>query len=214
MLTTLEDTSLPAESSPACESATCMTQMRRQELTNLLLTEKNYFLRLANVILRNEHDAEDVVHTSFCAAWKAVGSFRGDSSMKTWFSRVVSNHAITCLRKRNTGRLVFFEDNPEYLHSVEQKLSSMVEDPEKIFVREEALGLVNKHVRSLPAETRLVLMLHFSDHCSIEKIAEMRGKSSSAVSAHLQRGKALLRKRVRKVSAHRMVVHVRHEASS
>ena len=214
MLTTLEDPSLPAESSPVCEDATHTTQVRRHELTNLILKEKNYFVRLANAILRNEHDAEDVVHTSFCAAWKAAGSFRGDSAMKTWFSRVVSNHAITCLRKRNTGRLVFFEDNPDYLHSVEQKLSSVVEDPEKLVFRKEVLGLVNKHLGYLPTETRIVFMLHFSDHCSIEKIAKMRGKSPSAVSAHLQRGKALLRKRVRKVSSHRMVVPARHNASS
>ncbi len=202
MLTTLEAPSLPAQSSLPCGNTNHMTQVRRHELTNLILKEKNYFVRMANAILRNEHDAEDVVHTSFCAAWKAAPSFRGESSIKTWFSRIVSNHALECLRKRRTGTLVFFEDNPDYLHSVEQKLSSVVEDPEKIVVRKQALGLVSKHLRYLPTETRIVFMLHFSDQCSVEKIAEMRGKSSGAVSAHLQRGKALLRKRVRKARAH------------
>jgi RNA polymerase sigma-70 factor (ECF subfamily) len=181
-----------------------VVHLRRHELTSLMLTEMKYFLRVANSILRNEADAEDVVHSSFCAAWKAVATFRGESTLKTWFSRIVTNNALLALKKRNKNKVVFIEDNPEYLHTYERNCSSVVEDPERIMARQQALGLIYKHVEHLPTETRIVWMLYFSRDCSIEQIAELRGKTCRAVSAHLQRGKALLRRSVHKVPARRM----------
>jgi RNA polymerase sigma-70 factor (ECF subfamily) len=121
--------------------------------------------------------------------------------LKTWFTRIVRNTALMALRSGRTSRTVFFEDNPEYMQAFELKTSSQVEDPEQIAVRQEKLNLVEHHIESLPKETRIVLMLHFSRDCSIETIAQMRGKSRPSVVAHLHRGKALLRKKVRRMSS-------------
>ncbi len=174
---------------------------RRHELTTLVITEKNAFLRAATSILRNSTDAEDVVHSAFCSAWKAIGSFRGDSALKTWFTRIVTNTALMALRKGRTNRTVFLEDNPEYLQAFERSTCSRVDDPERIAVRQETLRLVERHIESLPQETRIVIKLHFSRDCDIETIARMRGKTRPSVVAHLHRGKALLRKKVRRTPA-------------
>ena len=57
------------------EDADLTLQLRRNELTDLVVREKNHFLRIAVSILRDRAEAEDVVHTAFCAAWKAMGGF-------------------------------------------------------------------------------------------------------------------------------------------
>ena len=46
-----------------------------------------------------------------------------------------------------------------------------------------------------------MVTLHFFNDCSLQQIAELRGKSSSSVKAHLHRGKALLRKSICKVTS-------------
>jgi RNA polymerase sigma-70 factor (ECF subfamily) len=181
------------------------TAQRRHELTALLLAEKNYFLRNANSIVRNAADAEDVVHSAFCSAWKALPAFRGDSSLKTWFTRIVANTALMSLRSGRTHRTVFFEDNPDYMQSFELKSSSKVENPEQIVARRERLGLVKHHIESLPRETRIVMTLHFSRDCDIDTIVQMRRKSRPSVVAHLHRGKAILRKKVKQTSASRLM---------
>ena len=168
-------------------------QLRRKELTDLVVKDKNHFLRIAFSILRDRAEAEDVVHTAFCAAWMAMGRFRGESSVKTWFTRIVANRAILALRKLRRKTTVFLEDSPEYLHSFEQSFSSAVEDPEKIAVRSEELSLIRKHMQNLPAEPRIMIRLHFFNDYSFQQIAELRGKSSPSVKAHLHRGKAMLR---------------------
>jgi RNA polymerase sigma-70 factor (ECF subfamily) len=196
LLTLVEPTAACLPSSPVCEDTDLTVKLRRHELTDLVVREKNHFLRIAGSILRNNADAEDVVHSSFCAAWKAIAAFREESSMKTWFSRIVSNHALLALRKMRRKTVLFLEDNPEYLHSFEQNFSFKVEDPEKLALRREVLQLIPRHMEYLPTETRVMVTLFFSDDFSLQQIAELRGKSCSSVKAHLHRGKALLRKSI------------------
>ena len=198
---------------PFSPSAAEMAQQRRRELTDLFLTQKYYFLRIANLILQNEADAEDVIHNSFCAAWKSIATFRGDSAMKTWFSRIVTNHAIVFLRKKKARQLVSIEENAEYFQAVDQTFKPVVGNPEKIVMRQEMLRVAIKQIRFLPIETRIVFRLHFCDERSVAEIAKMRGKSALAVTAHLQRGKAILRRRVRKVPAQRIALQRQRTAS-
>ncbi len=206
MLTPVESTVVCVPSSLACEDTDSTVQLRRHELTDLVVREKSYFLRIAVSILHSKPDAEDVVHSSFCAAWKMIAVFRGESSIKTWLSRIVANHALTALKKMRRKTVLFLEDNPQYLRSFEQNSSFAVGNPEKTIVRRELLQLIRKHIEYLPAETRTMVALYCSDDLSIQQIAELRGKSCSSVKAHLHRGKALLRKsictaKVRKVVA-------------
>jgi RNA polymerase sigma-70 factor, ECF subfamily len=194
MLTQVETDTVCLPSSPMREETDQTVQIHRNELTNLVVTEKNHFLRIATSILRDQAEAEDVVHTSFCAAWMAMGQFRGDSSMKTWFTRIVRNRALIALRKLRRKKTVFLEDSPEYQHSFEQSFSFTVENPEKIALRREALRLIHKHMEELPRETRILVALYLANDCSIQQVAKLRGKSCPSVKAHLHRGKLLLRK--------------------
>lgn len=170
---------------------------RRDRLTMLVLTEKKIFLRLASSILHSSADAEDAVHTAFCSAWKAIGDFRGESSLKTWFSRIVFNTALIELRKRRCHQTVFLEDHPEYLHDFELHTSPMIEDPERVAVRREALQMIQHQLKSLPAETRTIVTMHFIGDYSIDAIVKLRKRSRSSVVSHLHRGKVLLRKRIK-----------------
>jgi RNA polymerase sigma-70 factor, ECF subfamily len=194
MLTQVETHTVCLPTFPMREDADQTLQSRRNELTDLVTNEKNHFLRIATSILRDRADAEDVVHTSFCAAWVAMGQFRGDSSMKTWFTRIVTNRALIALRKLRRKTTVFLEDSPEYLRSFEQSSSFTVDNPEKIALRREALRLIHKHMEELPTETRILVALYLANDCSIQQVAKLRGKSCPSVKAHLHRGKLLLRK--------------------
>jgi RNA polymerase sigma-70 factor, ECF subfamily len=191
-------------SSPACDSpaAACPDHLilRRHELTSLVLAEKPTFLRVASSILRNPADAEDILHTAFCSAWKALGNFRGESTLKTWFSRIVSNTALMALRKSRPRQTVYLEDNPEYLEAFESSTSFVAGDPEKLAIRNEVLQQIERSLARLPGETRIILAMHFGRDCSIETITRLRKRSRSSVVSHLHRGKALLRKQIARPS--------------
>ena len=51
--------------------------------------------RAALAALRVREDAEEVAQDAFIRAWRSLGSFRGDSSFRTWILRIVWNRAIS-----------------------------------------------------------------------------------------------------------------------
>ena len=59
--------------------------------------------RIARSILRNDNEAEDVVQEAYVNAFTHLGSFRGDSSLATWLSRITMNEALGRLRRQRTA---------------------------------------------------------------------------------------------------------------
>lgn len=57
-------------------------------------------LRTAFRILRSKEDAEDAVQAAYLAAFKALNKFRGESSFKTWITRIVVNCCLMQLREQ------------------------------------------------------------------------------------------------------------------
>src|SRR5690242_12581599 len=67
-------------------------------------------LRTAHRILRSKEDSEDAVQTAYCAAYQNFHTFRGESSFKTWITRIVVNCCLMHLRERRARRHVAFDD--------------------------------------------------------------------------------------------------------
>ena len=55
--------------------------------------------RIARSILRNDSEAEDVVQEAYVNAFTHLDSFRGESSLATWLSRITMNEALGRLRR-------------------------------------------------------------------------------------------------------------------
>ena len=64
--------------------------------------------RFAYTYTRDHHDAEDVLNESLLKAWKSIGSLRDEKNMRAWFYKIISNTALTYLKKQ--GSLITMED--------------------------------------------------------------------------------------------------------
>ena len=56
--------------------------------------------RLARATLGNEADAEEALQDAYLNAFRAIGRFRGESSLATWLSRVVLHECLERLRRQ------------------------------------------------------------------------------------------------------------------
>src|SRR6516165_2679627 len=56
--------------------------------------------RLARGFLGDDVEAEEAVHDGYVNAFTHLDGFRGGSSLSTWLARIVSNEALTRLRRR------------------------------------------------------------------------------------------------------------------
>ena len=61
----------------------------------LVARHQGAVFRAALAALRVREDAEEVAQDAFVRAWRSLGSFRGDSSFRTWILRIAWNRAIS-----------------------------------------------------------------------------------------------------------------------
>lgn len=65
----------------------------------LIDRHKRTLLRTARAILRDDAEAEDAVQEAFLRAYRALGTFRGESKLSTWLVRITMNEALMRLRR-------------------------------------------------------------------------------------------------------------------
>jgi RNA polymerase sigma-70 factor (ECF subfamily) len=74
-----------------------------QAFAELLERHHGALVRLANTFVRDRAVAEEVVQETWLAVIKGLGNFRGESSLKTWIFRILTNRAKTrAVRERRT----------------------------------------------------------------------------------------------------------------
>src|SRR6188508_722654 len=66
----------------------------------LVLRYQHKVIKLVARLLRDQTEAEDVAQEAFVKAYRALGSFRGDSAFYTWLYRIAVNTARNAIASR------------------------------------------------------------------------------------------------------------------
>ena len=153
---------------------------RDQTIERLIIQYQTPLLRLCYVQLHDRALAEDAVQETFLKAFRGFSQFRGDSSEKTWLTKIAVNTCRDFQRGgwfRHTDRSV----TPEML-PVAADTRPDAEDYD--------LSLA---VMKLPRKLREVILLYYYQDLGTEEIAEILGIVQSSVSSRLKRGREKLR---------------------
>jgi RNA polymerase sigma-70 factor (ECF subfamily) len=67
----------------------------------LVLKYQNRIIQLIVRYVRDPHEAQDIAQETFIKAYRAMGSFRGDSAFYTWIYRIAINTAKNHLAARS-----------------------------------------------------------------------------------------------------------------
>jgi len=175
-----------------------LVRARRGEETALraVVQQNNRRLfRLARSILRDEHEAEDVVQESYVRAFSHLSEFRGESTLATWLTRITLNEAYGRLRRRRTSVNV---ENIESAGGGEAQiipfpLWSSQADPERSMAQQQINRILERAIDALPEPFRLVLVARLVEDMSIEETAELLGLRPQTVKTRLHRARAMLR---------------------
>ena len=154
--------------------------------------------RLARGILRNDSEAEDVVQEAYVRAFTHLESFRGDSSLSTWLSRIAMNEALGRLRRRRPA--VELDSLPQGALETEiiQFPLSAAADPEKSMAQREIQAVVEHAIDELPEPFRLVFITRVIEGMNVEETAEILSLRPETVKSRLHRARNMLRDIVEK----------------
>jgi len=146
--------------------------------------------RIARSVLRDDADAEDALQESYLAAYRAIGAFRGESSLATWLSRLVLNHCLARRRKdRRRDHIAPVVHDSEAVEAIEADF----ETPDRSMVRSELRALLQKKVDELPDAFRTVFVLRCVEELSVEETAELLAIPEATVRSRHFRARSLLR---------------------
>ena len=126
---------------------------------------------VALAVLGRPSDAEDVAQEAFVKAYRALGSFRGDSAFYTWLYRIAVNTARNSLASRQRRPLDYEAGLSESeQNNVEARLKHD-DTPEATVLSEEIRQTVNSAIEQLPEDLRTAIVLREIEGLSYEEIA-------------------------------------------
>jgi RNA polymerase sigma-70 factor (ECF subfamily) len=167
------------------ENAAFETLMRRHNRT---------LFRTARAILRDDAEAEDTLQEAYMQAYQAMGSFRGEAKLSTWFARIVANEALMRLRKRTRrAEIVPLQSSAALENFNEIPDPSMEKSPENSAQRAQTRRLLEAQIDALPDAYRTVFMLRAVEEMSVEETAAVLGIPEATVRSRFFRARSLLR---------------------
>jgi RNA polymerase sigma-70 factor, ECF subfamily len=140
-------------------------------------------------ILRSSQDAEDALQEGLLRAWRALPSFEGRSSLRSWLYRIVTNASLDVAQRR--PRRVIPVDLDQTTPAEHWRASSLEPAAEgRYLTREDFERALVVAIRLLPARQRAVLILREALGFSARETAGRLGISVAAANSHLQRARA------------------------
>jgi RNA polymerase sigma-70 factor (ECF subfamily) len=150
--------------------------------------------RIARSILRNSTEAEDAVQEAYVCAFNHLASYRGESSLATWLSRITMNEALGRLRRRRVVvDLAVLEGTRAEAEIIPFPLSMSNDDPERTMAQRQILQLVEQATDNLPEAYRLVFVARVIEGMSVEETAELLNLRQETVKTRLHRARQLVR---------------------
>ncbi len=125
---------------------------------------------------------DDVLQECFIKVWKGLKTFRGDSSLKTWITRIAVNCAHDHFRRKGV--------NVESEELDEEKL----EAAETVRADGGQSAILQSALQSLSVPHREALVLHVVEENSVEEIARILGISEGTVKSRLHHARLNMQK--------------------
>lgn len=157
----------------------------KEKLCERLLNQYgDTMLRVCYQYLKDYHLAEDAVQETFIKAVNNYNSFKGNSTEKTWLTRI----ALNCCK--NIMRTHWFKYVYSYMTDVNltPQLSSHSND-----CSEEQQSVLEA-VMSLKRADREVIILYYYMEFSVKEIAEVISQSENTINQRLHRARKRLKK--------------------
>jgi len=142
---------------------------------------------LARHLLRNEHDAEDVVQDAYLRAVRHFGGYRG-GNVRSWLLMIVRHTCYSWLRRHKVDAR-----STEFDETVHGDLR-IADDPEAQMLRGALREALDQAIEALPVAFREVVILRDVQGLSYGEIAEVVGIPVGTVMSRLSRARERLQR--------------------
>jgi RNA polymerase sigma-70 factor (ECF subfamily) len=141
-----------------------------------------FVFKVAYGVLRNSHDAEDVVQEVFLRVHR--NGTRGVRDLQAWLATIAFRLAVDCKRK------------PEVLDIAEFDLAANAPDAEHVAMHRQQIDRVHRLIAALPEDLRYPLVLSAIEELNSRQIGEVLGIPESSVRGRILRARQILKEKL------------------
>jgi RNA polymerase sigma factor (sigma-70 family) len=152
----------------------------------VVLPHLNAAFNLARWLVRNPHDAEDIVQEAYLRAFKFWGGYEGGDA-RAWLLKIVRNASYSFLEKNRPAELA--EEFDEKLHIADADAPTI----ETALVQSAESKMLRAALEALPVNFREAVILRELQGLSYKEIAAVMEVPIGTVMSSLARGRAMLR---------------------
>ena len=138
---------------------------------------------LAYTLVGDREDARDILQDSFLNCYRSIKAFRGESTFRTYFFRILVNRCKDAQRKKSIWGRVFLWRVPEGEEEMPEAVT--FKTPSHEMAQSELGRKIERVMKELPWRQRTVFALKFIDGMKIREIAALTDLSPGTVKAHL-----------------------------
>jgi len=160
-----------------------MAEPQADRFEKLVLPHLNDAYTLARYLLRDEHDAQDVVQDAVLRGWRFFDGFR-EGDPRAWLLSIVRNRCYTWHKSHRRDRSMVSSDD-----------ALLVEDPhaaDDSLIAELEGERVRSAVDALPPELKEVIVLRELSDLSYRQISDVIGAPMGTVMSRLSRARERL----------------------
>ena len=172
-------------SNELCRLATTSELGESFDFDEVVLPHIDAGYRLAHWLMRNEHDAEDVVQDATLRAFRYFRTFTGGDG-RAWFLRIVRN---TCSGWRGHRYDALNDPFDEEQHGSVRRAF----DPEALLLQTDDATLLARAMQTLPARFHRLLVLRELEGLSYQELADVMEIPIGTVMSRLSRAREALR---------------------
>lgn len=179
----------PVDAAPAPDDRLLVNRAQTGDLEAYDALIRRYQERIYATIYHmtsNHEDAADLAQETFVKAYRALKTFKGDSSFFTWIYRIAVNKTINFLKQRRHRGQMSLDDldfNAEHDPDVVALISERT--PHREVKLRELQEKLNAAMQQLSEEHRMVVTLHDIQGLRHEQIGEMMNCNVGTVRSRL-----------------------------
>jgi RNA polymerase sigma-70 factor (ECF subfamily) len=177
-------------------------QLREQNLGNLEEAVLRYLPALYSMAYRyvgDPHDAEDAVQDALLSAYKHLDQFKGAARMTTWLTSIVTNAALTKLRRRPRRPHFSLDERlaDEEGYFLSDTLADSRPSPESECIKSEMHCNLMESMMELSPLLREAVQLHDLDGLPTKEVANRLGVPDGTVKARVSRARTKLKQQMK-----------------
>ncbi len=147
----------------------------------LVNKHKDMVFTIANRIIRNREDAEEIAQDAFMKAFEHLKNFKKKAKFSTWIYRITYNAAISRIRKNNP-ETISMDDTTVDNFSIDENNLEILDKPE-----DEQKRLIKIVLNHLNEQDHLIITLFYLKEKSVEDISDITNLSKSNIKVKLHR---------------------------